>query len=387
MLGLTVLRGNASAQREAFVAPRAPVVVPAVPLEQHLEISPKVVDAPPPPPPPAPVNLRGALPVGKGMWIWKPEAADGGNVAAIVARAQRVGLTHLYVRMGSSVTGFTAGPFLDALLPAAHAGGFRVYGWDFPYLDDVGADVARAVQAARYTTPDGHRIDGFAADIEFRSMGVNITPETAAAYGLGLRAAVGPAFPLIAVVPRPNPAIKNFPYDQVVNQFDAIAPMVYWLNSDPTHALRLAFRGLAHYGKPILPIGQAYDGFPEGGPPGVPNRGSIHQFMGHAAEFGASGVSFWSWQHATEEAWQAIQDAAVFQLPAGPLETWRPDQILAYQVLLTSLGFGVPATGTWTPETAAAVAAYQAASRLPATGVVDIATRAFMLTPIAPPLK
>ena len=91
--------------------------------------------------------MRGAVPVGKGMWIWQPEKAEGGNPKAIVAKAPGGGLTHLYVRTGSSKTGFNGAPFLDRCCPLAHAAGIRVYGWDFPYLDDVGADVARAAAA------------------------------------------------------------------------------------------------------------------------------------------------------------------------------------------------------------------------------------------------
>ena len=120
---------------------------------------------------PAPPNVRGALPVGKGMWIWQPWKAEGGNVQAMIAKAKAAGLTHLYVRTGSSKTGFDAGPFLESLLPEAHKNGIRVYGWQFPYLDDVSGDVVRALQAIKYGTRGGERIDGFAADIKRYALG------------------------------------------------------------------------------------------------------------------------------------------------------------------------------------------------------------------------
>ncbi|HUR78703.1 MAG TPA: peptidoglycan-binding domain-containing protein [Acidimicrobiales bacterium] len=337
--------------------------------------------------PPAPPNMHGAVPVGKGMWIWQPERAEGGNPQAIVAKAQRYGINYLYVRTGSTKQGFHGGPFLDAILPAAHAAGIRVYGWDFPYLDDIGVDVARAAQAARHTAPGGHRIDGFAADIEFRSMGVNISADTTGFYGYALRDAVGPGFPLIAVIPRPNPATAGWPFESAVKMFDAVAPMIYWMHTDPAVAVRQAWQRLAPLGKPIIPVGQAYDGFAEGGPPGVPNRHLIHRFMGAVADHGGTSVSFWSWQHATDEVWQAVSDAALFQLPVDHPSSFRPDQVRAFQALLSSLGFGVPATGTWGEETYAAVRAFQARSRLPVTGVIDAATRALLLHPVGPPLK
>lgn len=387
LLGLIVIHPQTPllAARPAPPLGGSPVAKAVTPATVKLAIAPEVAGkqliAPAPP------NIHGAVPVGKGMWIWQPQAADGGNPQAIVARAQRFGLSHIYVRTGSSKQGFHGAAFLDAILPAAHAAGIRVYGWDFPYLDDVGADVARANQAARYVTPTGHRIDGFAADIEFRSMGVNLSADTTGFYGDALRDAVGPGFPLIAVVPRPTPAVTFYPYESVIKMFDAIAPMIYWHHTDPAEAVAMTWARLAPFGKPLIPVGQAYDGFAEGGPPGVPNRGLIHRFMGALADHGASGVSFWSWQHATDEAWQAISDAAVFQLPVAPNDSFRHDQIRAYQILLTSLGYSVHGTGVWGPETDAAVRVFQTAARLPVTGIIDAATRAMLLQPVAPPLK
>jgi hypothetical protein len=255
------------------------------------------------------------LPYGKGMWIWQPEKTEGGNVTAIVAKAKAAGLSHLYVRTGSSWDGFYAGPFLDRLLPAAHAADLLVYGWDFPRLASWQDDVARAKTAVDYRTPGKQRIDGFAADIETRSEGTQIGPEVATAYGAGLRAAVGSAFPLIATVPRPSPAF-SYPYAEVVASFDAIAPMVYWLNRQPDTDVVGALHDLAQYGKPVFPVGQAYDGGPEGGRAGVPPPEELWRFMRFAQANGAQGVSFWSWQAANAKAWAAITEAEEFRTPA-----------------------------------------------------------------------
>lgn len=337
------------------------------------------------PPPPAIPAQRGPIPVGKGMWIYVPERAEGGNPDAIVARAVATGLTHLYVRTGSLKGGFIGGPLLDQLLPRAHAAGLRVYAWDFPYLNDVAGDVTRAVTAIRYLTPDGHRVDGYAADIELRNMGVNVNPETATAFGSTLRRIVGPHFPLIATVPRPSPALVTYPFAEVVASFDAVAPMVYWLGRDPAADVIATIQALAPLGKPIIPVGQAYDGSREGGPVGVPPRDQLMAFMKAAEEHGAVGVSWWSWQHADQQAWDAVRDAPHFTLPAAPapLSEW---QVRAYQTLLSTLGFGTPITGVWDESTANAVGAYQAAARLPQTRAIDAATRGILFTPFAPPL-
>ena len=380
---LAALRGTEAARTvkglatDGVAAAPAPGSPPAVP-------SPGAAEAPVERTIPA---RRGALPVGKGMWIWLADQVEGGNPEAIVARAKEVGLTHLYVRTASLAQGFYAGPFLDRLLPLAHAASIRVYAWDFPYLDNVDADVKRAVQAITYVTPDGHRVDGYAADIELRSMGVNVTPQTGKHFGVALRRAVGPNYPLIACVPRPSPGLRLYPFADVVAAFDAIAPMVYWMNRDPVGDIAGALRDLGVHGKPILPVGQAYDGAAEGGPPGVPPRSELIRFMQTGDELGATAVSWWSWQHADQEAWDAIKDAAEFRLPVGDPGRYSPGQIKAYQTLLTSLGFLAPIDGVWGESTAAALRAYQEAARLPATGLVDEATLEILLTPFAPPIQ
>ena len=312
------LRVAASARRPLVTTTSAapsttPAAAPA-PLPDAAPVAPATVD----PPSPSPVRSveRVRLPEGKGMWIWQPKQVEGGDVGAIVQRAVAADLTHLYVRTGSSVDGFTNAAFLDALLGPAHAAGITVYGWDFPYLVDPAADVARAMQAITYTTPDGQRLDGFSADIETPFEGVSLTADSAAAYTNGLRAAAGPDELLIATVPRPSDVVTPiYPYAEVIGPFDVVAPMVYWLNREPDTDAAEALDFLAQFGKPIAPIGQAYDGGPEGGRPGPPTPDEIERFCRAAAAHGAIGASFWSWQHADPSVWDAITASPEFQDP------------------------------------------------------------------------
>ena len=382
----------AAAPEEPATAAPAPLAeqaspTPAVVVAQPAPVADLLVDAPLGARPP---TARGGLPIGKGMWIWLEDRADGGDPHAIVARAKAAGLTHLYVRTGTLKGGFVGGPFLDRLLPVAHLHGLRVYGWDFPYLDHPGDDVNRALAAIRHTTPDGHRIDGFSADIETVHEGVNNDVEFVTAYSTWLRANVGPHYPLIATVPNPTTrrVAEGFPYHAIVPSFDAVAPMVYWMNRDPALDVANAVAFFAPWGKPVFPIGQAYDGGPEGGPPGVPGREAIIRFMQSAEASGAVGASFWSWQHATPEVWDAVRDAGEFRLEVGgpAAEGLTVGMVRAYQAVLTGLGFPVPADGRWGPPTIEAVRAYQAAARLPVTGRIDAVTRAFLLAPVAAPV-
>lgn len=363
-------------------APETPATAAA---DQPVSAAAPAVPSPAAAPPPL-APRRGGVPVGKGMWIWLPDRADGGDPQAIVARAQAVGLTHVYVRTGSSRQGFEAAGFLERLLPMAHAAGLRVYGWDFPYLEDIAGDVQRAKTAITFRTTTGHRIDGFVPDIETRSEGTNLSTESAVAYSQALRNAVGEDYPLIACVPRPSAHAQSiFPYGQIIPYYDAVAPMVYWLNRQPDADVEGAVRWLHQFGKPVIPVGQAYDGGPEGGRPGPPPAHEIQRFLEAAENTGATGASFWSWQHATGEIWEAIKAAPQLTIPAdGPLSA---REVNAVQVQLNSLGYWVPPSGSWDDQTVHAVKVFQIDRGLAPTGVFDPVLRAELLGPLAPPVR
>jgi hypothetical protein len=259
---------------------------------------------------PLPRPVDGPVPTGKGMWIHKLNRAAGGNIRVLVDQAKAAGLTHVYVRLGSSKSGFYARQDLDRLLPAAHAAGLKVVGWDFPYLNDPLADAARAREMIWYATPWGHRIDAFSADIETTSEGTRLTDTAVRDYGNALRAAVGDKYPLIATVPRPSPK-RWFPFG-ALTAFDAIAPMVYWGNRDPAVDVAGAIANLSFLNKPVIPVGQAYDMAVDGGPRGAPSRQALEKFISSAATHGATGVSFWVWDQATDEHWLAISHASQF---------------------------------------------------------------------------
>ncbi|HVW35425.1 MAG TPA: hypothetical protein VHL53_23035 [Acidimicrobiia bacterium] len=293
-------RGAVAALRPAVATtPIKALGVPPVPPAGP----PAAAPAPPPVPSPPP-----ALPHGKGMWLHYLRQAAGGDPAAIVAQAKATGLTHLYLRLGSSKDGFYAQGDLDRLLPVAHAAHLAVVGWDFPYLFDAEADAVRAKAEIDYTTPTGQRIDAFSADIETRTEGVNISVPVADTYSRRLRELAGPGYPLIATVPRPR-YNRGYPYAEIVRQFDAVVPMVYWLARDPAAEVDQAVTDLAGLGKPIMPVGQAYDAASEGGPPGPPPREQLDRFIQTAESRGVSGFSFWVWHTATPDQWAAIKDA------------------------------------------------------------------------------
>jgi hypothetical protein len=372
----------------ALVVPRAPDALAAGPEFDRASVA-ASADPPPALPVPTaegpvaspqvqPVNiplpLKPTIPVGKGMWIHVLQRASGGNLTAMVDHAVDHGLSHIYVRLGSSRMGFYAQRDLDNLLPVAHAAGLKVIGWDFPYLHDVSADIERARQEIAHVTPSGHRIDAFSADIETPSEGTNLTTLGVQNYGAWVRHFAGPQFPLILAAPRPNPK-RWFPYAEASQHFDAIAPMVYWVNRDPATDVAGAIEALKPLGKPVIPVGQAYDPAIDGSDSwGPPSAADINKFMKTAADLGVASYSFWAWDTASTEQWQAIGSSQLIHL--RPLFN-GPDlgeRVAALQRVLRGLGQPIAVDGTFGTHTQAALAEVQRQLGLPTTGQLDRAT-------------
>lgn len=328
----------------------------------------------------------GPIPLGKGMWLNSFQRSEGGDPHALVARSKERGITHLYVRLGSSKSGFYAQDVLDRLLPVAHEAGIKVVGWDFPTLADPGGDAARAAAQILYTTTTGHRIDAFSADIETRAEGTHLSAGAALQYGELVRQAAGPGYPLIATVPRPSPK-RWFPFAEVTASFDAIAPMVYWGARDPVSDVVGAIRDLAPLGKPILPVGQAYDSAIDGWRGGSPSQADLARFAQAAADHGALGVSYWVWQTAEPQHWAAIAETTQFRIAAAAVAAGDAEAVRYLQRVVTSLGHPTMVDGVVGPPTETALADLQRRHGIEPTGALDEATETVLLAPLTPPAK
>jgi hypothetical protein len=124
---------------------------------------------------------------------------------------------------------------LSRLIEAAHARGIAVVAWYLPALTDAARDLRRARAAITFRTNDGDRFDSFALDIE--SSAVRDAGERSRrllALSARLRAAVGPSYPLGAIIPSPV-GMKllprywpGFPYAALARTYDVFLPMAYF---------------------------------------------------------------------------------------------------------------------------------------------------------------
>jgi len=123
---------------------------------------------------------------------------------------------------------------LGRLVDAAHAAGLRVVAWYLPTLLYPPRDLRRVLAAVRFTTPAGGHFYSFAVDIEASDVRtVTLRNMRLLALSEALRAAVGDAYPLGAIVPSAvgmehHPKYwAGFPYAGLRKSFDVFLPMAY----------------------------------------------------------------------------------------------------------------------------------------------------------------
>ena len=240
------------------------------------------------------------------MWIWLWSQTDAGNPQAVVNRAVAAGLHQLWVRVGDSKYGFYGASELSAIVPAAHSAGLSVIAWGFPYLYDPVGDANWTAQILGWRSAGGQAVDGYSADIERASEGVDLTAQRAAVYLENVRKAAG-NMPVIATVYPPLDAYwaGGYPYATIAAYVDAFAPMVYWECIDPGSAAQSAIQRLSTL-RPVHVIGQAFNMADVGGRTIAPSGAEITEFLSRAHQNGAVGASFWVWQTATAEEWAAL---------------------------------------------------------------------------------
>ena len=317
---------RARAPRKRPTPPTTSTTVPRVAVARAAQAGCPVPPQPPQPPPPPPWHPAVLVPAaarppvvrprpwksdlsavtGKGMWIWDWPATAGGNARAVVRQAVRAGLHSLWIRVGDSGEGFYGAAELHALVPAAHAAGLKVIAWGFPYLYDPVGDARWTAQVLAWRGPGGQRVDGFSADIERYTEGVDLTAQRVGVYLEIVRRAADTR-PIVATVypPRDPYWYGDYPYRMIARYVDAFAPMIYWECTDPGADATLDIARLLPL-RPVNLIGQAFSLAAYHGRVPAPSGAELTEFMAVGRKDGALGASFWVWQDATAGEWAAL---------------------------------------------------------------------------------
>lgn len=292
------------------------------------------------------------------MWIWFVDRSDGGNPAAIAARASANGIKTLFVKSGDGTSYWSQ--FSRGLVSSLHARGVRVCAWQYVYGTDP---VGEAVTGARAVS---NGADCLVIDAEAEYEGRYASAQT---YVDTLRAMVGRRYPVgLASFPYVDyhPA---FPYSVFLGRNGATfnLPQMYWQDiGTSVHAVyRHTYMVNGIYRRPIRPLGQTGNGA---------SAVAVQTFRGLAVHFGAPAVSWWDYAWTSADAlWPAVGGEYPSASVAGPgvpvLHIGsKGDMVLWMQELLAS---AIPAEGTdgiFGPQTRGNVRLFQRRHGIPATG-------------------
>jgi hypothetical protein len=311
---------------------------------------------------PRPAAAERAPVAGDASWVWYV-SASGGSAKAIARKAERRGLDAVFVKSGDGASSWSQ--FTPGLVDALHARGLEVCGWQFVYGRDPAAEARVGAGAAE----DG--ADCLIIDAESDYEGRYAAADT---YVRKLRRLVGDDFAVgLASFPYVDyhPA---FPYSVFLGpggaQFNL--PQVYWhaIGDTPVESLTHTYEWNRPYAAPIYPVGQTY---------GDPPRRDLKSFRRYSRGFGASGVSWWSWQETSRREWKAITGKAgrpprSFDPPDGYPELTRGsagDVVVRAQELLRGAGADLAVSGRFNKRTRRAVEDLQETAGLPVTGEID----------------
>jgi hypothetical protein len=270
--------------------------------------------------PALPVGAGPAVDLFRGIGTWVsiydgfPAYQTGGRPAPVgpqdVSKMAEQGIQVLFLQTAGT-DARTAGPLgdrqlLSAFVTDAHLHGMRVIGWYVPTLANINTDLAHLRAIATFNT-GGQHFDGVAVDIENTAAVPDPARRSAQLVTLSrqLRQAVGPHYPLAAIVVPPvqseviNPRFwPGFPWRDLMSIYNAWIPMVYWTLRTP----QSGYRDPARYTTESVARLRADLGDPSaavhvlGGVSDAATTDDYHLFVQGAAAAGAVGASVFTYR-------------------------------------------------------------------------------------------
>ncbi len=242
------------------------------------------------------------VPAGKGLWIQRVAACEGGEPAAIAERATAAGLGHVVVRIGEGPGAANVRPdgadLAAAVTEQLTAAGVAVWGWhqlqgDAPgYRADLPADFAAAeAEAAVARTQDlrAHGLVGLIVEARTEyERAADPAPKAEQAMRR-LRDGLG-SFPIGVSSWKLPVEHPNFPWYEFRRLADFDLPHIFWVGQPAEAARQLANAQEAYAAlPPRRPFGAV------GSALWRPQPGELLEFLTQARRSGLAGASIWRW--------------------------------------------------------------------------------------------
>ncbi len=236
---------------------------------------------------------------GRWIWIWNWRRCDGGDAGRIAERLRAAGCAGALVKAWDGGRWFDQGAPWREIARALKTAGLAAGGWGYCYGRDPAAEAQRAIETASYGEADLLVLD---VESEFKG-------RSEAAEGLcaGIRGALGPGYPLYFSSFAIARYHRSFPYEEFRRHCTGAVPQVYWnaFRWPLDQSLGWTYEDYSALGIPpsqVFPVGGLYqEGFVR-----YPETEEVRAFIRDAVARRSTGVSFWSYEHMSEEMWAAV---------------------------------------------------------------------------------
>ena len=375
----TDTNGNSATTVINWTVSPAATTIPTTPTETTTvttQCTKTTVTIPPPPPYVPPVNTATApkpTAVPKknpfsahAMWIWEMPDTDKGNVAEIISQAKADHIGTLIIKGADGTTSWSQ--FNKPLVQEIHAAGLQVCDWQYIY----GVNPATEAKVGALAKTDGANC--LVIDAEVQYQGKYTQAQT---YINDLRAKIGKNF-AVGLAGLPYIGFHtSFPYSVFLgaNGAQYNLPQMYWIDigTSVPYVFETTYQWNSIYQRPIFPLGQLY-----GDSEGSPSASSIGEFDTVAADYHATGTSWWDFQSATA-AWLSDTNTkaaapANFIISTNAVTIGKGnvgDPVIWAQEHLYSAGYKIAIDGSFGAATVAAVTSFQVAHKLPVSGKID----------------
>ncbi len=239
---------------------------------------------------------------GKWVWIWNWRRCDGGDPAKIAARLRDAGCRGALVKAHDGPRWFDQGRPWREIASALRAEGLAVGGWAYLYGRDAAGEARLVAETVSYG-----RADLFVLDVEAEFEG---RPEAAEELCRRVREGVGAEYPLYYSSFAIARYHRSFPFEVFERYCRGAAPQVYWNAfrwpvQQAVHWSYEDYKALGVAPERVFPVAGLYAGS------GVsyPAAADVEAFASEAARRSSPGVSFWSYEHMSEEMWAAVRAA------------------------------------------------------------------------------